>query len=111
MAIKVEKCGCILVGSITDNHNVNQNFCKLFSKSCASQKFKAIHPLDVKRVWFLLFDPVHLLKCIRNNWITEKCTKITIDGVTYGFFDDGRAVNNSAKDNILKTTPLTCASV
>ena len=43
--------------------------------------------------------------------ITEKCTKITIDGVTYGFFDDGRAVNNSEKDNILKTTPLTYASV
>ncbi len=62
-------------------------------------------------MWFLLFDPVHLLECIRNNWITEKCTKITIDGVTYGFFDDVRAVYNSEKDNILKTTPLTYASV
>ena len=61
--------------------------------------------------WFLLFDPVQLLKCIRNNCITEKCTQLTIDGVTYGFFDDVRAVNDSEKDNILKTTPLTYASV
>ena len=61
--------------------------------------------------WFLLFDPVHLLKCIRNNCITEKCTKLTIDGVTDGFFDDIRAVYNSEKDNVLKTTPLTYASV
>ena len=85
---------------------MNQSFCTLFSKSFASQKFKAIHPLDVKRVWFLLFDHVHLLKCMKNNWITQKCTKLTIDGVTYGFSYDVRAVYNSEKVNFLKTTPL-----
>ena len=30
MAIKVEKCGGIVLGSINDNHKVNQSFCTLF---------------------------------------------------------------------------------
>ena len=30
----------------------------------------ATHPLDGTRSWYLLLDTVHLLKCIRNNWIS-----------------------------------------
>ena len=109
MATIVEKCGGIVLGSITDNHKVNQNYCKLFSTPSAI--YQAIHPLDETRPWFLLFDPVHILKCLRNNWITEKLRKLTLDGVTYGSFDDVRELYAAEKDNILKTTPLTYASV
>lgn len=109
MATIVEKCGGIVLGSITDNHKINQAYCELFSRPSAI--YEAVHPLDETRPWFLLFDPVHILKCIRNNWITEKLRKLTFDGVTIGSFDDVREVYNSERDNILKTTPLTFASV
>ena len=51
------------------------------------------------------------MKCIRNNWITEKNRKLSIDGVTIGSFDDVREVYAEEKDNILKTTPLNYLSV
>ena len=109
MAALVEKCGGIVSGSITDNHKINQNYCTLFPSRSVS--FKATHPLDQNRFWYLLFDPVHILKCLRNNWITEKCNKLTIDGVIVGCFDDVRALYATEKENILKTTLLTYASV
>ena len=109
MAALVEKCGGIVSGSITDNHKINQNYCTLFPSRSVS--FKATHPLDQNRFWYLLFDPVHILKCLRNNWITEKCNKLTIDGVIVGCFDDVRALYATEKENILKTTPLAYASV
>ena len=65
----VEKAGGIVIGSITDNHKINQHYCKLFD-SRSENGAEAVHPLDDERVWFLLYDTVHLLKCIRNNWIT-----------------------------------------
>ena len=66
-AVKVEKAGGIVLGSITDNHQVNQQYCKLFRFSKTNDCSTANHPLDETRVWYPLFDTVHLLKCIRNN--------------------------------------------
>ena len=44
-----------------------------------NQAFFSLFDIDPKRPWycrkygiFLLYDYVHLLKCIRNNWLTEK---------------------------------------
>lgn len=107
-AATVEKAGGVVIGSITDNHKVNQHFCKLFERK---SDWEAVHPLDDQRSWFLLFDTVHLLKCIRNNWITEKCLSLSLDGETVGSFSDVRALYASERDHILKTTPLTQSSV
>lgn len=109
-AAKVERAGGIVLGSITDNHKVNQQYCKLFSRAtdCSSQ---VIHPLDETRVWYLLFDTVHLLKCIRNNWITEKCQRLTIDKKSVGSFSDVKKLYEAEKHSVLKTSPLTEASV
>lgn len=30
------------------------------------------HPADKSRPLFYVVDPVHILKCIRNNWINQK---------------------------------------
>ncbi|KAF2359766.1 hypothetical protein FHG87_009471 [Trinorchestia longiramus] len=77
-AAAVERAGGRVIGSITDNHKVNQQYCKLFDRwsDCSAT---AKHPLDNERVWFLLFDTVHLQKCIRNNWLSEKGQKISLD--------------------------------
>ena len=70
IAAVVERAGGIVIGSMTDNHKVNQRFNAIFDKKSSCE---ALHPLDNQRPWFLLFDSVHLLKCIRNNWVSEKC--------------------------------------
>lgn len=70
-AAVVEEAGGNVVGSITDNHKINQHYCRLFDRPTDSKcPATAIHPLDETRKWYLLFDTVHLLKCIRNNWIS-----------------------------------------
>ena len=53
-----------------------------------------------------IYDTVHLLKCIRNNWISEKTTTITFDDITIGYFKDVQDLYKFEKDSILKTTPL-----
>lgn len=70
-ATLVEQSGGTVLGSITDNHKINQAYCKLFDRPSESEcPATATHPLDNTRNWYLLYDTVHLLKCIRNNWIS-----------------------------------------
>ena len=58
-----------MVAAICDGNRVNQAVLKLFD---------TVSPWRTKDDMFLLFDYVHLFKCIRNNWITEKNTKIRV---------------------------------
>lgn len=104
----VEKCGGIVHGSITDNHKVNQNYCSLFTKS---KPHEASHPLDSSRKWYLLFDTVHLLKCIRNNWLTEKNKELSLDGHACGFWKDIEQLYIAERDSLLRTTTLTSSAV
>ena len=84
---------------------MNQIFCNLFIRKSNAV---TVHLLDEQREWFLLvlYDTVHLLKCIRNNWISEKTTTITFDDITIGYFKDVQDLYKFEKDSILKTTPL-----
>ena len=50
-----------------DNNRVNQSFFK---------KFDCITPWCTKDNTFLLFDYVHILKSIRNNWLTERTQEL-----------------------------------
>ena len=97
------KSGADVIGSITDNHRINQQFCKLFN---TIQPWKAVHPIDSSKVWYLLYDTVHIMKCIRNNWLSEKTQQILYNGRT-AKFEDVRALYLTERDNILKTTRLT----
>jgi hypothetical protein len=70
------------IAIICDGNRVNQNFETYSDK-----------PWRTKDNIFLLFDYVHLLKNIRNNWITEKSQELV-------YFDDGK--QKVAKWNDLK---------
>jgi len=107
-AAVAERSGGTVLGSITDNHKINQQYCKLFNRI---NDHHAVHPFDDQRPWYLLFDIVHILKCIRSNWITEKCQRLSIDNKTVGSFSDIRDLYNSERDSILKRTPLTQSAV
>ena len=90
-----------LLGSITDNHKINLHFCKLFDQVT---DLKANHPFDSSRSWYLLNDSVHIIKCIRNNWITQRSPKNFQESVgDYSYMKD---LSMAEKDSILKTTTL-----
>ena len=71
----IHDCSGYVYLVMTDNFRVNQS---LFSKMHAVYTSTAIwsitHPIENKEFeeLFLLYDPTHLLKNIRNNWVTEK---------------------------------------
>ena len=70
-AMVVEQAGGTVLGSITENHKINQLYCKMFDRPSESDcPATATYPLDGKQSWYLLFDTAHLLKCIRNNLIS-----------------------------------------
>ena len=58
---QLEQCDAKIVSVICDGNQVNKSFFKHFETVAG-------------KPW--LFDYVHLLKCIRNNWLTEKCGRI-----------------------------------
>ena len=92
----IEKCDCQVIAIILDNNKVNQKFFKSLqmfeitaegeeSEEEESRK-KREKPWIVKnpstdRPLYLIYDPVHLIKNIRNSWITEKTKKLQ-------FYDD-----------------------
>ena len=55
---------------ISDNNRIHRN---MFAMFCDGDLNPSIpHPLDSSLTLFFLFDSVHLLKCIRNNWINSR---------------------------------------
>ena len=50
---------------VADGHRFNQKC--LNNLSCNANNYLS------KSEMFLLYDYVHVVKCIRNNWLTEKC--------------------------------------
>jgi hypothetical protein len=66
----VQNAGGIITSIICDNNRVNQAFFK---------KFDLASPWKTVDGIFLLFDFVHILKSIRNNWLTEKTGEIEFE--------------------------------
>lgn len=54
---------------ISDNNSVNRN---MFERLCnGNLKSYFVNPFDEKQCIYVLFDSVHLFKCIRNNWLNQ----------------------------------------
>ena len=67
---------CFLV--MSDNYSVNQSMFSIFYKNYESIGiFSVRHPGENDKLekLYLSYDPVHLLKNIRKNWVTEKMQK------------------------------------
>ena len=78
----VENASFKVVCLISDNNRINGNtFAALAGDKLVSH---IDHPLDSNRKLFFLFDSVHLMKCVRNNWINQKDGAQTL---TYPDFD------------------------
>lgn len=68
------EAGFDIIAIVSDNNGINR---KMFSSLCINDTIKTLqpyilHPLDSSKKTFLLFDFVHLMKCVRNNWLNTK---------------------------------------
>jgi hypothetical protein len=85
----------------------------MFTELCGGELKPFIaHPNNSDRKLFFLFDSVHLIKCVRNNWLSQKDADQTFvypcivdDSVAKACFLHVRQLFNSEKDNIVKLAP------
>jgi hypothetical protein len=67
--VMLENAGYFVFCLISDNNRVNRN---MFTQMCNGELQPYIkHPLNDERKLFFLFDSVHLIKCMRNNWLGQ----------------------------------------
>ena len=69
--IDIEKCDLRVIVICTDDYQLNMCLFKSLAVSTNLQ-LTYPNPSDPIRSIFLMFDPVHIVKCIRNNWINQK---------------------------------------
>lgn len=72
-----------VVCMISDNHSTNR---RMFELLCGGSLKPFIpDPFNSSRLIYLLFDNVHILKCIRNNWLNRSNQTFTIPNVEETF--------------------------
>lgn len=71
LVLKLEHNGFKVIAIISDNNSINRKTMSLFSSPPRLQIVYK-HPADQSRPLFFVVDPVHLLKCIRNNWLNQR---------------------------------------
>ena len=69
--IGLENIGYFVIAVVTDNHSVNRKAMSFFAKN-KSINIVYPHPVSEDRPLFFVTDSVHVLKCIRNNWLNQK---------------------------------------
>ena len=104
---------------ISDNLRANQALFKKLHKDYGSKSIFSInHPIPNNEFeeLFLFYDPTHLMKNIRNNWVTEKMRTLqficpgTGKTVTAKWSDIVK-IYSDEKESAVKTTKLSYASV
>ena len=71
----IHDCDGSVFAAMTDNLSVNQKTFKLYHQESVSKCITSIvHPIsnNLFEEFFLLYDPVYLMKNIHNNWVSEK---------------------------------------
>lgn len=68
---QIEKLGFSVIAIVSDNNNINRRAFELFSTTKILQPCVP-HPISPNRKLFFIFDTVHIIKCIRNNWLSKK---------------------------------------
>ena len=82
--VGLETIGFRVISVITDNNSINSKAMSFFS-SPPKKSIVYQHPSDQCRPLFFILDTVHLLKCIRNNWLNQKTSGKCIVYPTFDF--------------------------
>jgi hypothetical protein len=107
----LESAGYLVFCLISDNNRVNRN---MFTEMCGGSLRPYVqHPCSADRKLFFLFDSVHLLKCVRNNWLGQCDSENTFlfpdmntDNVLKASFSHLRKLYESEKILWLKRHPV-----
>lgn len=102
-----------VVALVCDNHPVNRACYNIFNDHC-NQPWMGKLETESSHTFILLFDTVHLLKSIRNNWYSEKAGEIlwtTSDGQTaVAKWSDIEHLYRSEAENVVRRTRLSMAA-
>jgi len=103
----IENVGYKIVALISDNNRINRN---VFTSLCGGVLYPfTVHPLDSSRKLFFMFDSVHLLKSIRNNWINQIdqtfCFPAASGSLVKASFAHLKQLYDSEKSAIVKLAP------
>ncbi|KAJ3661688.1 hypothetical protein Zmor_006075 [Zophobas morio] len=71
IVIGLEKIGFEVIVAVSDNNPINKKAMSFFTEPPSITNCYP-HPMNSARPLFFLIDPVHILKCIRNNWLNVK---------------------------------------
>ncbi|KAH6936125.1 hypothetical protein HPB50_013550 [Hyalomma asiaticum] len=66
---KVESCGFRIIRLVTDNHKVNVQAMRLLGNGIIT--YRTEHPCDPDRPLFMSFDPCHVLKNVRSQFLAH----------------------------------------
>ena len=92
----IENCNLKVQAICTDNYPMNVSLFKLFSPTNTLDTVVP-HPLISQRWIVLLFDFVHILKSIRNNWLNQTDYNCTF---LYPNFEDFNSTNKALFEDI-----------
>ena len=92
----IENCNLKVQAICTDNYPMNVSLFKLFSPTDTLDTVVP-HPLISQRWIVLLFDFVHILKSIRNNWLNQTDYNCTF---LYPNFEDFNSTNKALFEDI-----------
>lgn len=105
----LEKIGFKIVVIVSDNNSINRKAISLFNNPLSNYVYP--HPCDRNRPLFFCIDSVHLIKCVRNNWLNQKNSEqamyypdfsLSSDKVFTASFDTLKNVFEMESSNLLK---------
>jgi len=102
-----------VINLMADNHPTNIKVFNLFqSRFPTEAPYKFTHPCFENDFIYLIFDPTHLMKNIRNNWLNEKERKIEIylpekQSTVLAKWTDVSNIYLQEENNIVRQTALT----
>lgn len=76
VVVRLQLIGFNVVCVVSDNNSINRKAMSNFSRPPKLQIVYK-HPADSNKALFYIFDSVHILKCIRNNWLNQKDQTLT----------------------------------
>uniref|UniRef100_A0A1I8JBV1 Transposable element P transposase n=1 Tax=Macrostomum lignano TaxID=282301 RepID=A0A1I8JBV1_9PLAT len=106
----IHQLGGTVVSLICDNHFTNRNCFQLLQGDSAVP-WLAKNPADPDQPLFLLYDPVHLMKNIRNNWLTQSFCEIDFqpvigEPVKRAKWNEITRLEEASRNHIVRTTRL-----
>ena len=98
----IEECGIFVEVLVTDNYSLNVRLFKMYSPDQRTLLPAVQYPTCPERKLYILFNFVHIIKSIRNNWLNLKDYDLTFkypDMLIYSQLPSSTSNQNEAKLN------------